>query len=267
MMFRQDCHSRRWVLALAAWFAAPSASAGEPLWVEAERLSPFVYRADFHLDERESLLGELRQLQRDLSESLALEASDEPIELYLFRDEKSYREYLTARFGDLPARRALYIKTTTGPGMVYAFRGPQFAIDLRHESTHALVHGALTEIPLWLDEGLAEYFEMPAEQRQAGHPHLPGILARLRAGELPRLETLERLDDTTGLSREDYAAAWAWVHFLHHGPPGAHGELVSYLREVQQPSVQPVPLSTRLRRLLPQLERTFAEHLARHAPR
>lgn len=239
-----------------------SAAAADPRWVEAERVPPFVYRADFHLDERDGLLRELRQLQSDLAKTLGLPASSEAIELYLFRDEASYREYLEDRFGDLPRRRALYIKTTAGPGMVYAYRGEQFAIDLRHETTHALLHAELSEIPLWLDEGLAEYFEVPRGERGDGHQHLGEIQQRLRQSGVPRLESLEQLDDVTALDRNSYVDAWAWVHFLQHGPPAATAELTAYVRELNQPR-QAIPLSTRLRRAIPQLEQAFAAHFGR----
>jgi hypothetical protein len=238
------------------------ARAADPRWVEAERMSPFVYRSDFHLGERDGLLRELRQLQTDLATALGLPPSSETIELYLFRDEASYREYLEERFGDLPRRRALYIKTTAGPGMVYAYRGEQFAIDLRHETTHALLHAVLTEVPLWLDEGLAEYFEVTRDQRSDGHQHLSEIQQRLRQSGVPRLESLERLEDVTALDRNSYIDAWAWVHFLQHGPPAVRAELAAYVRELNQPRTL-MPLSTRLRRALPQLEQAFAAHFDR----
>ena len=248
-------------LLLAGWSGA---AAADPRWVEAERVAPFVYRADFHLVERDGLLRELRQLQTDLAETLGLPASSEAIELYLFRDEASYRDYLEQRFGDLPRRRALYIKTTAGPGMVYAYRGQQFAIDLRHETTHALLHAELTEVPLWLDEGLAEYFEIPRGERITGHQHLGEIQQRLRQVGVPRLEALEQLDDVTAMDRDSYIDAWAWVHFLHHGPPAATAELVAYIRELKQqrPATR---LSSRLRRAVPQLEHAFAAHFGRLA--
>ncbi|GIT30210.1 MAG: hypothetical protein Ct9H300mP1_22560 [Planctomycetaceae bacterium] len=35
-----------------------------------------------------------------------------------------------------------------------------FPEDLRHEFTHGVLHSSLKRVPLWLDEGLAEYFEV-----------------------------------------------------------------------------------------------------------
>ena len=45
--------------------------------------------------------------------------------------------------------------------LVYTYWGDRIQQDLRHELTHALLHSVLKDVPLWLDEGLAEYFELP----------------------------------------------------------------------------------------------------------
>ena len=45
--------------------------------------------------------------------------------------------------------------------MVYTYWGNRIQQDLRHELTHAILHSVLKDVPLWLDEGLAEYFEVP----------------------------------------------------------------------------------------------------------
>ena len=52
----------------------------------------------------------------------------------------------------------------------------ELAVDLRHETTHAVLHGLLPMVPLWLDEGLAEYFEAPEANRLQRHPHFKAVL-------------------------------------------------------------------------------------------
>jgi hypothetical protein len=54
--------------------------------------------------------------------------------------------------------------------MVFAYRGEDFETDLRHECTHALLNAALPVVPLWLDEGLAEYFEVLPQSAIARKP-------------------------------------------------------------------------------------------------
>ena len=70
----------------------------------------------------------------------------------------------------VPYRRALFVKSGSR-GRVFAYEHEDLAVDVRHESTHALLHASLPMVPLWLDEGLAEYFEVAESQRAFDHPH------------------------------------------------------------------------------------------------
>jgi hypothetical protein len=213
-------------------------------WADTRVSGPFVCRADFSLKGFEPLLGELGQLQTDLVRSLAIPPAKEPIELYLFRDQQTYAQYLKRHLPNVPYRRALYVKGK-GPGMVFAHQSKQFAVDLRHECTHALLHAVLPSVPLWLDEGLAAYFEPPAKQRAFDSEHLAGVRWNARLGITPRLADLEKKGDMADMTRDDYRAAWTWVHFMLHGSPAGHAELVRYLADLraQKP---PAALSTRL---------------------
>jgi hypothetical protein len=229
-------------------------------WVEARRADPFVYRANFRLEEQGLLLGELQTLEADLSGTLGLGPSGERVELFLFGDKQSYRRFLEASYPGVPYRRALFVKNG-GPGRVYAFRSKEFAVDVRHETTHALLHARLAHVPLWLDEGLAEYFEMPASERAGGHPYLAAMAWNTRLGMLPRLRDLERKEELTEMGRGEYRASWAWVHFMLHGPPAAGEELRSYLADLARDTADEA-LGIRLERRLPAVERRLAEHFA-----
>ena len=74
-----------------------------------------------------------------------------------------HRTYIEAHYPDIPYRRALFIKEHGLAGL-YAYRHADLAVDLRHECTHAMLHASLPYVPLWLDEGLAEYFEATARR-------------------------------------------------------------------------------------------------------
>ena len=83
--------------------------------------------------------------------------------------------------------------------------------------------------------------------------------ALLRQGTSPRLEALEGISDLKDMGRDEYRDAWAWVHFMIHGPREAHAELISYLKECQDGG-EPEKLAARLRRRVPDLERRMTEH-------
>jgi hypothetical protein len=227
-------------------------------WPEERVAGPFLCHAEFPLDENRRLLSELQELQDQIVAALAVERPREPIHMFLFQRRATYEQYVRQYFPDVPHRRALFIKLR-GPGMVFAYESRELAVDVRHESTHALLHTALPMVPLWLDEGLAEYFEVAAEQRASGHEHLRSIQWRSRLGWVPAIEDLESLDDVNDMSTAHYQRAWAWVHFMLHGPPEAREELQRFLADIAA-YTPPGRLSQRLQRRVPDLELAFREH-------
>ncbi len=227
-------------------------------WTDCRVGGPFVCWADFPLDEMEGLFDELARLQQHVVSSLAVRPAERAIELYLFRDQWSYRRFLSCYFPDVPYRRALYVQRG-GSATVLAYRSRQLEVDLRHECTHALLHASLPMVPLWLDEGLAEYFEVAPSDRAFGSPHLSNVRWGARLGMVSRLEKLENKRSLGEMGGSEYRNAWAWVHFMLHGPDEAHAELVGFLADIQA-RTPPGLLSDRLRRRLPDLERRFAGH-------
>jgi Protein of unknown function (DUF1570) len=226
-------------------------------WPDERQAGQFQCHADFPLAPHQPLLAELSQLQQELVTKLGMQARNEPVHLFLFKDKGTYQTYIKQYFR-LPYRRALFIKAR-GPGMVFAFQGTDFEIDVRHESTHALLHTWLPTVPLWLDEGLAEYFEVARDKRARHNPHHALVEAALQIGQSPRLEELELLVEIDDMGRDEYRDAWAWVHFMLHGPREAQEELIRYLDELHSGS-DPGRLSERLRRRLPDLQRRVSEH-------
>lgn len=240
---------------------APGQSAG---WADTRRLGPFICHSEFPLDGMEPLGGQLRQLQADLIQTLRLPGAAEPVELYLFREKASYDRFVRRYFPQVVYRRALYIRHG-GPGMVMAYCGPHFETDLRHECTHALLHAALPEVPLWLDEGLAKYFEVPQATRQDAHPYLDATRWMVQLGLIPTIEQLETKSDLEEMKDIHYRAAWAWVHFMLHGPEEGRTELIRYLADLRS-GEPPGSLAANLRRRMPDLEDRLAAHFRRWRP-
>ena len=236
---------------------ASGAAAG---WPDERTAGPFICHADFSLADQQPLLDELAVLQRDIQSVLGLGESRETVHLFLFQQKPTYQAYMKQYFPRVPARRALYIKGR-GPGMVFAYRSDDFEEDVRHESTHALLHATLPHVPLWLDEGLAEYFEVPHDKRPTGNAHFATVRAMTSVGQVPQLESLEAIEDLDQLGRDQYRDAWAWVHFMLHGPPEAREVLNRYLRDLQS-GADIGRLSDRLRQRVPDLERRVVQHFS-----
>jgi hypothetical protein len=248
-------------LLTAAMLVPERVSAAE--WPDLRVYGPFVCRADFALDRQQRVLSELAELQSELVESLGLAPAREPIEVYLFHDESTYRRYLKRIYPTLPFRRAFFVKEN-GLGRVFAYDSSAFETDLRHECTHALLHAVLPVVPLWLDEGLASYFEVPAGTPLNKATFFSGVLWNVRFGSVPSIEKLEKIESVEAMGKAEYRDSWAWVHFICQGPPAVREELAAYLRDLaaQRP---PGLLSERLNRRVAALSTEFKTHIKRTA--
>ena len=250
-------------LVFAVWCAACALLPAQE-WQDQRASGPVVCRADFPLDGYEGLFRDLASVQSDLMRTLAIPPAEEPIELYLFRDKRSFGTHMRKRYPNVPIRRALFVKGA-GPGRVFVYRHDELPIDVRHEGTHALLHAALPMVPLWLDEGLAEYFEVPPADRAYGNAHLTALRWDLRLGNVPKIAHLEAKRDLADMSGTDYRHAWAWVHFMIHGPLEARDELVTFLGAIRM-STPPGKLSDHLERRLPSVEQRLVQHFKSWKP-
>lgn len=245
------------VLCSGAMMVTAPAAAAEP-WLDTRQVGPFVCQATFPLREYDPLLSQLPDLERQIDRSLGLPPAHEPLYVYLFSDAKSHREYLKQHFPDVPYRRALFVKDG-GLAAVYAYRHDQLDVDLRHECTHALLHANLPTVPLWLDEGLAEYFEVPESKRAFEHPNFGSLRWNMRLGMIRSIAELDERQDLAQMDTVDYRYSWAWVHFMLHGPDAAHAVLVDYLADIHRgaPASQ---LSDRLGKSMPDATDRLALH-------
>ncbi len=230
-------------------------------WIDYRRAGPFLIRAEIRLDRFESLLDELKEQRADIAATLSLPPSDSPIVVSLFRNRSSYSRFVAREVPEGKSRRALFVQGD-GAGFIFLYHHSEFESDLRHEASHAILHGMLPFLPLWLDEGLAEYFEVPAAARASKNPHQFRMRVSSRFGWKPDLLNLEKKADLSQMTNGDYRESWAWVHFMLHGPDDANTLLKRYLATIHnhQP---PGPLSQHLRRLYASPEARLKSHLKR----
>jgi hypothetical protein len=249
---------------LRAWQTAPwqaaAVSSGGSLVTAAAGLLPasgdlpdrnevvagqLVIHADFPLAEQHRMIRELESMRTDVSQDLGLPISDEPVHLYLFENAGRYETFVARQFPGFPARRAFFVETDTTLS-VYAAWQDRIAEDLRHETTHGYVHAVVPTVPLWLDEGIAEYFERPRSESGMHGEHVAHLCGRLLEGTWqPNLDALEALAGPGDMSQDHYAEAWCWVHWMLHTTPERREILQDYLADLRRDG-KTAPLPVRL---------------------
>jgi tetratricopeptide (TPR) repeat protein len=110
---------------------------------------------------------------------------------------------------------------------------------LYHEYTHALMHLNFSHLPLWLDEGLAEYLgsaSLGDKKSRIGTVD-PGYLYVLQSNSVLPLETLLAVDHSSPYYNESnrasifYAESWALVHYLMLDPEARQKQLLQHFLE------------------------------------
>jgi hypothetical protein len=219
-----------------------------------------VVYSDFPLPRQHRLVDELAALRGDMSTKFALPVSDEPIHVYLFDSPGRYQAFMTLHHPELPSRRAFFFESDTRLE-VYAHWGDRVAEDLRHETAHGYLHAVVPNLPLWLDEGLAEFFEVPRGHGGLNRPHVDELYGALQTGAWrPALFRLEQLQSGQEMTQRDYAESWAWVHFLLETEPARRDLLRGYLHTLRA-NASAEPLSSQIRRLIPNPEQALADYL------
>lgn len=186
-----------------------------------------------------------------------------PLVACVFRDKKTYRDYGRKELGKSINSILGYYSYKTNRIAMYDLlegRHQRSAVQINkllrtertvatiiHEATHQLafnsgLHARFADIPLWLSEGLAIYFETPDLSSSRVWKTI-GAVSNLRLQQFKRycqhrsansLSTLVQSDDrfqSVGLATDAYAESWALCHFLirKHGD-----EFADYLKLLQK---------------------------------
>jgi hypothetical protein len=226
------------------------------------RVAQFIFLSDVELRRDQPMFKDLANLREQVHRDLRLPPSNTEVFVYLFEDKERYEKFMKAKHPELPARRAYFIAQPRRLGgtedlMVYTYWGDRLHQDLRHELTHAMLHCVLKTVPIWLDEGLAEYFEVPNGQNGVNLQHLDGLR---QASAKFNLDRLEKLEEVHQMAPAEYRESWAWVHLMMRSTPQAKQALLGYLQELRT-NAKPSPIRPRLAPAFFSLETAVQAHL------
>ena len=163
-----------------------------------------------------------------------------PIIVHVFGSEKAYQPFMPLFNGKRvevggyfqQAEGAYYITLNTEAG-------ERAYPTIFHEYVHLLVGRALAEVPVWFNEGLAEYYstyQMYGEKEASLGRVKEEHVFDLRERFIPLTELLA-VDHTSPMYNEGdrrgifYAESWALVHYLLIGNPQRKGQIATYLQK------------------------------------
>jgi hypothetical protein len=199
------------------------------------RTGPFIIFSNFAMTDDPPAVRCLQALERDMKKHLDFRPrlDDELVEIYVLDDRDAFSHFLKFYYPELPPRRAFFLAQGS-QRVVYTYSSPRLEEDLRHEATHALLRGSFGDLPLWLDEGLAEYFETDLAQPGAENERVDQIAGDLSGGWSPNLPRLEALSDIRQMTPRDYREAWAWVHLFLNSSTAEKTILLTSLSDTNQ---------------------------------
>ena len=237
---------RRFILHIAAIgflfsrLPASALPAREEVWIAAHTASFTLFSDAGERRTRQigADLERLRDALAQLSPDLTL-SSPVPTFIYIFQDRPSFQPYQRLYNGQpldsggyfLGRQLANYIAINgdqPGDGRTLIY----------HEYLHYVMNNNYTALPLWLHEGLAEYystFQVASQEAEIGQP-VPAHVLWLRQHEMIPLATLFRVDERSPEYNETsrrggfYAESWALVHYLLSGNPERRQQAAEYLR-------------------------------------
>lgn len=179
----------------------------------------------------------------------------EKMPLYLFKTEQQYDRFLQEHDIDATHSGGMFFVTHKLEGLATwvdsRSRRKTFEV-LQHEGFHQFAwHAIGTSLPVWLNEGLAQYFEHAVLDKDGrmtlgltSRSRIERVKAAINQGDVLPIATLMRVSSEQWASvlRQKperakllYAQSWSLAYFLIHGDNGEHQpKLIGYLKRLSQ---------------------------------
>jgi len=185
------------------------ASAGERGWIRASspNLEMFTTGKAALAAQAVAELESLRHYIRQEAPSYA--TTGVQLRIVAFSDEREYRAFRVNSHSP-----AYFVGGPGKPTIVLGRLAKQSLPSLRHEWIHAFLAQTGIQLPLWLEEGLADYYGGVSAERARERRRLLSRWGRLRLSELARIDRNSPWYRQPELAGRFYAESWAAVAVL-----------------------------------------------------
>ena len=197
-----------------------------------------------------------------------------PTTVMVFRDEASFIPFKPLYQG-LPANVAGYFQSGEDVNYIAISLDPAERVPYDtafHEYVHLHLKDSLPGAPLWLNEGLAEFYgalQFARGEALLGAAILPYVYL-LRSSELLPLTTLFAIDGRSPHYNEQdksgifYGQSWALVHFLMLGADGARQlQFRQFLQQISQGETSEKAIERAFGTSLERIEKEFEAYVRR----
>lgn len=192
--------------------------------------APFVIIGDESKAKVKSRASFVRWVVRLIEADYFGKQPDKIIEVWLFRNEKTYRRGAKKFFDDEPSTPYGYYSSEDNALVMNIGPG---AGTLSHEIVHPYIEANFPNSPSWFNEGLASLYEQPRERD--GHMwgttnwRLPGLQKMIKDKTLPSLQTLlsSTREGFYDASYDSYAYARFLCQYLQD-----HGKLRDFYKKL-----------------------------------
>ncbi len=190
--------------------------------------APFVVIGDEPAAKVRSRAHFVRWVVRLIEQDFFAKQPDKLIEIWLFKNERTYRRGAKLYFDDEPETPFGYYSSTDNALVMNIGPG---AGTLSHELVHPYIEANFPDSPSWFNEGLASLYEQPRERD--GHMwgttnwRLPGLQAMIKKRSLPTVRALMATtsDGFYEANYDSYAYARFLVQYLQD-----HGKLRDFYK-------------------------------------
>ncbi len=231
--------------------AFPAGAEKQQSWVEV-RSPHFIVVSNAGEKQAQKVAVEFEQIRGVFRQAMpfAKEHESPVVEVIAVKDENSLRELLPefwAKGHSHPAGVFFQSLNKFFVALRTDVSGPSPYETIYHEYFHSLTTPYFPDVPLWVAEGMAEFYgntEIVGKEASLGRPSAP-LLGELREGHWIPLDVLLKVDHSSPYYNEQsktnifYAESWALTHYLMVGDNKAHHKMLNdYLIALSHGSTQ-----------------------------